>query len=793
MGRPLSVLHSWSGSALLLAVSLTSLAAGGLLWAADVRRVADVLWMATTAAALIPSLLDAAKRLARRQLGVDLIAILAMAGALAYGEYLAGAVIALMLATGRALERYAIGRAERDLTALLERAPRVAHRIEDGHVVTVPAEEVRPGDRLAVREADLLPVDGVVVDSAAVLDESTLTGESRLVTREAGDRVSSGTLNAGPVFQMIASARAADSTYAGIVRLVQEARASRAPFVRLADRYAGLFVPITLVVALVAWVSSDDPVRALAVLVVATPCPLLLGAPIAIVAGLSRCARHGVIVKGGAALEALGRTQTVLLDKTGTLTLGQARLQRVLLARTWRDEDEALRLAASLDQASSHVIAAALSGAARDRGLSLTMPGKTHEVPGEGIAGTIDDHHLIAGRPSWVFAQSAEPDRALIRGVQRHAGTAVALAVDGTAVAAFLLDDPIRPDSPRTLRALRASGIREIVMVTGDHASVAASIAASLGIDRVLAERGPEEKLAIVREWRGVGVTAMVGDGINDAPALAAADIGVAMGARGATSSSEAADVVLVQDRLEGLVYALNTARRSRRIALQSVFVGMGASFVAMGFAAFGHLPPVAGALVQEGIDVAAIGIALRALVPERRQRAIPAISDELAEQLRREHLELIPELERFRRLGELLPDLPPGEADTELREVVRVYQQVLLPHERADESDVYPALGRALAGSEVLAALSLSHAEIFHLGRQLEALVGTLPEDGPTPEDLPDLYRVLYAMHAVLSLHFAQEEELYSALHDHYLELGTTSASVSEADLAQHHHSVGR
>jgi hypothetical protein len=211
-----------------------------------------------------------------------------------------------------------------------------------------------------------------------------------------------------------------------------------------------------------------------------------------------------------------------------------------------------------------------------------------------------------------------------------------------------------------------------------------------------------------------------------------------------------------------------------------------------MGFAAFGYLPPVTGALLQEGIDVAAIAIALRALVPARRPRAVAAISDELAEQLRREHLELIPQLERFRRLAEFLPDLPPHEVDAELREVVRFYQQVLLPHERADESVVYPALGRALAGSEVLAALSLSHAEIFHLGQQLEALVGTLGEDGPTPEDLSDLYRLLYAMHAVLSLHFAQEEELYSGLHDHYLELGVTFALLSEGELAQQRHGAG-
>ena len=782
----MDLLKSSTGIRVLLVLSAAGLLGGVAAWLGGAHAVAEALWILTTATALLPASLDAAARLRQRKLGVDVIAILAMAGALAYGEYLAGAVIAVMLATGGALESYAVGRAERDLTALLERAPRVAHRIEDGEVVTVAATDVRPGDRLVVRDADVLPVDGMVVDSIAVLDESSLTGESRLVTREAGDRLSSGTANAGSAFQMLASARAAESTYAGIVRLVQEARASRSPFVRLADRYAALFVPVTLAVAGLAWASSGDPVRALAVLVVATPCPLLLGAPIAIVAGLSRAARRGVIVKGGAALETLARAQTVLLDKTGTLTLGHPELESVLLARGWSDENEALRLAASLDQASSHVIAAALVRAARQRGLRLAMPAQAREVAGEGLIGRVEDREVTVGRPEWVFDRTTgSDDAALQRRVQRHGGSAVVLGVDGSPVAVFLLDDPIRPDTPRTLRALKASGIGEVVMVTGDHATVASSIAAALGIDRVLAERRPAEKLDAVRDWGGRGVTVMVGDGINDAPALAAADVGVAMGARGATSSSEAADVVLVHDRLDGLVDAVRIARRSRRIALESVLFGMGASFVAMGFAAFGYLPPVGGALLQEGIDVVAIAIALRALMPEHERRGAPAISDTLAGRLRSEHRVLIPQLARFRRTGERLSELPPSQARAELRETVAFYLEVILPHEQADEAEIYPALGDALERSEVLVTLARSHAEIFHLGRQLEALVDALPDDGPAPEDLPDLYRILYALHAVLTLHFAQEEDLYGALHHRYQELGTETGSPQHATQA--------
>jgi len=764
-------------------VAVAGVVGGTIAWAAGASDAASAIWIGTTLWALVPSTIDVAKQIWRMEPGVDVIAILAMAGALAYGEFAAGAVIAVMLTTGVALEAYAARRAERDLSGLLERTPRVAHRIVDGDMTTIPADDVAIGDRLLVKEADLVPVDGVVDGGAAVLDESALTGESMLVTREDGARVSSGVVNAGPAFHMVAEAAAAESTYAGIVRLVEQARRSRAPFVRLADRYAAIFVPVTLGVAALAWVISGEPSRSLAVLVVATPCPLLLGAPIAIVAGLSRAARAGIIVKGGATLEALARAETVLLDKTGTLTGGRPVVRRVILATADLKEDEVLQLAASLDQASSHVLAAALVDAARQRQLPLLMPSDVREAAGSGIEGTVGGRQVVAGQPRWVLDTSRVPGGrreapALQRRLQRYGGTTIAVAVDGRLAGAIQLEDPLRPDAPRTLRGLKALGIRNTVMVTGDHATVAEAIAAAAGIDHVLAERSPEEKVEAVRASQQARLTVMVGDGINDAPALATADVGVAMGARGATASSEAADVVLVRDRLDGLVDVMRIAKRSRRVALESVLVGMGLSFFAMGVAAFGYLPPVAGALAQEGIDVLAILIALRALGSDGRHEHLPAIPDALATRLHAEHQDLIPRLGLLRETADRLPDLPPLEAKRELEQALRFFQEEVLPHERTDERDLYPEIARLMRDGEVLATMSRSHAEIFHLGRQLALLVEALPDDGVLPEDLPDLYRTLYALDAVLHLHFGQEEDLYARLDEHYMERGSVGAT---------------
>jgi heavy metal translocating P-type ATPase len=606
---------------LLAGIALSGILAGGLARFAGAGDAGQVVWALTTVLVLVPLAVSVIADLRRGELGVDLIALLAMAGSLALGEYLAGAVIALMLSGGQALEAFAGARARRELTALLERAPRAVHRYEDGRLTSPPLDDVRPGDLLLVKPGEVVPVDGEIEGEAAVLDESALTGESLPVERPSGELARSGTVNGGGPFQMRATTTAAESTYAGIIRLVREAETSKAPFVRLADRYALFFLPLTLGMAGLAWALSGDPVRALAVLVVATPCPLILAAPVALLAGVSRAARRGVIVKGGGALEALAGARVLLLDKTGTITMGMPSLLDV---ETFGREPaaEILRLAASLDQVSDHVLAAAVVRAAQERGEHhLSFPAGVAERPGQGIRGEVDGRRVALGKLSW-----ADPGGELTDGVQRvrrrtaeEGSSSIFVAVDGELAGALILHDPVRPDAPRALRLLRREGIERVVLVTGDHREVAEKVGAGIGADLVLAERSPEEKVDAVRAEQGHGLTLMVGDGINDAPALAAADVGVALGARGATASAESADVVITVDRLDRLGEALAIARRSRSIALQSVLAGMGLSLLAMVAAAAGYLPPVTGALLQEVIDVAVILNALRALRGGRR------------------------------------------------------------------------------------------------------------------------------------------------------------------------------
>jgi heavy metal translocating P-type ATPase len=625
-------LHWWSAqrfARVAFALTVAGLVAGGLVWLSGRGHAADHVWAVTTALVLLPLLLDVVASLRRGEIGVDAIALLAMAGALAFGEYLAGAVVALMLSGGEMLEIYAAGRARRELSSLVERVPRVVHRYEDGRLSEPALEEVRPGDRLLVKPGEIVPVDGVVIGpGAAVLDESALTGESIPVERRSGDRVPSGGVNAGGRFDLQAVATAAGSTYAAIVRLVREAEASRAPFVRLADRYSVVFLPLTLLVAGAAWWLAGDPVRAVAVLVVATPCPLILAAPVAFISGISRAAHRGIIVKGGAVIEGLARARTLLLDKTGTLTLGVPTISRIEVFGGV-DAGELLRLAASLDQVSPHVLAAAIVGAARDRGLALVFPTDVEERLGAGIEGRVGGRRVALGKASWVQERSAGDGRssARLEEVRRSAAAAglanVFVAVDGEPAGALVLEDPIREDSAATLRDLRRRGVERIVMVTGDHRAVGERVGAALGVDAVLAECSPAEKVEAVKQERAAGPVVMVGDGVNDAPALAAADVGIAMGARGATASSEAADAVILLDRLDRLVDALAISQRSRAIALQSVLAGMGLSLAGMLVAAAGYLPPLAGALFQEAIDVAVILNALRALGAGREELAV--------------------------------------------------------------------------------------------------------------------------------------------------------------------------
>ncbi len=602
---------------MLAAAILLALAIGGILHLLGVGGAGDLVWAAAIVIALFPLSWSVLRSVAGGDIGVDAIALVAMAAALALGQYLAGAVVALMLSGGNALEAAAARRARRELTALLERAPRVAHRRHGEMLEEVAVEEVAVGDLILVRAGEVVPVDGAVQSERAVLDESTLTGESLPVDHPRGTTVASGTANAGDAFDLRATRTSARSAYAGIVSLVREAERQRAPFVRMADRYAALLLPVTLVVAGAAWALSGDPVRGLAVLVVATPCPLILAAPVALISGVSRAARRGVIVKGATTIELLGRARTVLLDKTGTLTHGRPEIEQVKSADGLPAE-ALLRLAASVDQLSAHVLAEALVHGAARRGIQLPFPEQVAEDPGQGIEGLVDGRRVTVGSSDWLRRRGYELGvgaDALLVSHHEPGWATVLVGVDGSLAGAIVLADRLREDADQLTKGLHGAGVEHIALVTGDSRSVAEPVGAAVGVDRVYAECSPQRKVEVVRESKdGSGAVLMVGDGINDAPALAIADVGIAMGGAGATVSSQAADAVIAVDRVDRVIDAIRIGRRSLSIARQSILAGLGMSFIAMGFAAFGFIPPVAGALLQEGIDVAVILNALRAL-----------------------------------------------------------------------------------------------------------------------------------------------------------------------------------
>ncbi|MDW8315245.1 MAG: heavy metal translocating P-type ATPase [Rhodovarius sp.] len=741
---------------LLLAWVGLGLAAGILAALGGSPAAARLLWTAAALPVAAHVGLSLWRSLRGGRLGVDTIALIAIIGALALEEEAAGAVIALMVAGGEALEAWAEGRARSALTALLAAAPREAARLRDGVVEIIPAAAIAPGDTLLLRPGEVVPADGVLVDAEAVLDESALTGEAAPVPLQRGARLRSGAVNAGPAVRMRAEASAEASTYAAILRLVREAAEARAPLTRLADRWAVGFLAATLLLAGLAWAVAGDPVRALAVLVVATPCPLILAAPVALVAGVGRAARRGVVIKGAGALERLARVRQVMFDKTGTLTPGRVRLAAVEVLPSWRRE-EALALAAALAQGSTHPVAVALREEATARGLMLPVPKALEESPGGGLSAVVEGRRVLLGSAGFLAAQGAAPaEAAFAAALATHAGGTVAwLAVEGQAVAAFLMADRIRPEAARAIRALRALGIGPIVLLTGDRAAAAAAVAVALRLDRVLAEQDPAGKIAAVRAAARQAPVAMVGDGVNDAPALAAADVGIAMGAQGSAAAAEAGDVVLLADRVDRVPEAIAIARRARRIALQAIGLGMGLSVAAMLTAAAGWLTPLAGALLQEGIDVAAILWALTALRPERQPPRLPAAAG-LAER-QAEHAGL-------RRLAEALasaaeaPD--PGAQAAALEPRLR---GELLAHQRAEESLLYPAAARQLGGQDPLGALIRMHAEIEALIERISTLAA-LHCAGDATAELP-LRRALFALEALLSLHLTAEEEALAGL----------------------------
>jgi heavy metal translocating P-type ATPase len=741
------------------------LSAGILAWLAGRPDLAHLCWTLATAPVVAGLAFSIVRDFLAGRFGVDAIALVSMSAALALGQPLAGAVVALMYSGGNVLEDIAVARAEHDLRALVDRAPREARRQVDGRIELVPVDAVAIGDRLLVQAGEVVPVDGVVASDAAVIDESALTGEPIPVAKARGAAILSGALNAGASFEMTVTAVAGESTYAGIVKMVTAAQTAKAPFVRLADRYALVFLPVTLALALVAWWISGDLLRSLAVLVAATPCPLILAAPVAFIAGVARAARRGILVKGGGALEALARAHTVLFDKTGTLTVGGARLLSVEVA-PGETAEEVLLLGASLEQASHHVVAGAIVQAGTARGLSLKLPEQVRETMGSGLHGVIEGRLVAAGSRQFVLAGSRLPEWATraIRRASWRSALIVFVAVEGRPIGALLLADELRSDTPRAIRLLREAGIARIVMVTGDRAGAAQAIGAALDLDSVLAERVPSDKVDAVRSEQRLHPTIMVGDGINDAPALAAADVGIALGARGASASSEAADVVILADRLDRVGEAIAIAQRARGIAVQSIVAGMALSILAMLAATIGWLQPVPAALVQEAIDVAVILNALRALTPGYGH-AGGRMTAAAGRELHRDHLTLIGHLDRLRSIVDALDDAVPEGAATLIVEANQLVQDQVVAHKRDDEGHVYPQLAKVLRESHGLSAMSRAHREILHLARLLARVAEDLPSEKVDRYLIRDAQRLVEAIETLVRLHTAQEEDIYEAV----------------------------
>ena len=585
---------------------------------------------------ILLTVIDMVKQLMRREFGLDILAVVAMTASLAVGEYLAASIIALMLTGGEALEDYAAARARRDLRSLLDRAPQRAHRLPavDSPVdqaENIEIDRVEPGDVLLVRPAEVVPVDGEAIDAGS-FDESSLTGESAAVAKDVGDTILSGSVNGTQAVRMRATRLAADSQYQKIIALVRQTEDQQAPIVRVADRYAMPFTAVSLLIAGLAWWLSGDPVRFAEVLVLATPCPLLIAAPVAFLGGMSRASNAGIIVKGGAVLEALGSASTAAFDKTGTLTYGRPTVAKVRAVGV--SEDELLAVAAAAEQFSSHVLALGVIEAAE--GLSFPEARNGREVATEGVEAEVSFGAGSDGAAAGAAGGAAAGGAAgvvvrvgtlgFVRGmapeafeVEFEAGQTVAYVSIGSEYAgALILDDQARDNAGQLVSELRRHGFEKVTMLTGDNPHTAQAIAAEVGIDDVHASLLPEDKVRLLHEIEPKPVI-MVGDGVNDAPVLAAAGVGIAMGARGDTEASEAADVVITRDDISRVGKAVDIGRWTLAVAKSAIWIGIILSLVLMGFAFFGFIPAVVGALLQEVIDLAAIVYALRALKgPER-------------------------------------------------------------------------------------------------------------------------------------------------------------------------------
>lgn len=601
----------------------------------DIAQIGASIYALAVAAYLAVGMV---RRLMGGQWGIDILAVTAIVSTVLVGEFVASMIIVLMMAGGTALEDYAAGRAKKELTSLLERVPQTAHRERNGSSAAgtdpagtnpagtgmsgtepldtpaggqhedVAATDVRVGDILLVRPGEVVPLDGILLSESGSFDESSLTGESLPVERVAGEGLMSGSLNGEAAVRMQVTALMEDSQYSRIVALVKEAADSKAPMVRLADRYAVPFTAFAYLLGAIGWIISGSPARFAEVLVVATPCPLLIAAPVAFLGGMSRAARGGIIVKYAGVLEQLSRIKTAAFDKTGTLTYGRPSLVGIRTSGSFT-EDAVLGLAASAEQYSSHVLAASVMDAARARGLVFGTATEANEFATHGVRARFDGRDVVVGKPNFV----AESAAGLVETELASGELAIYVGVAGEFAGALVMSDPIRRETGRTLAQLKELGVTRTVMLTGDALATAKHIAGEAGLTDVRAECLPADKVEAVRSLP-VRPVMMVGDGVNDAPVLAVADVGIAMGARGSTAAGESADVVIILDDLSKVASAVRIGQRTIKVALQSIWIGIALSVALMIAAAAGFVPAIAGALSQELVDLATILNALRAL-----------------------------------------------------------------------------------------------------------------------------------------------------------------------------------
>lgn len=610
MGKTFVAIYKFLKQRLLFTLAALTIIAGILLqFVFNLHSPTDYLLGVVSVLECIPLVISLYKDIRTGKYGIDILALTAIIVSVLLRQYWAGIVVVLMITGGESLEDYANERAKRELTSLLSHAPQNAHLLKNGKVIDIKARDIKVGDKFIVRPGEVVPADGNLIDGESSFDESSLTGESLPVDKKVGSNILSGSVNMEGVITAQATASASDSQYQQIIKLVQSAANSQAPFVRLADRYSIPFTLIAYAIAISVWVYYGQAIRFLEVIIVATPCPLLIAVPVALLSGMSKASSYGIIIKSGASLEKLAEARTFAFDKTGTLTSGKLSVDKVKSFNGFSASD-VLSLAASLEQNSNHIIGMTIVNEAKAKRIKLIKVKQQQELRGQGLVASNKGNEVVIGNLELLKNRQVKLPSELAK--DNLNSTAVYVASGGKLAGFICLADEVRPESKRTIKELRNLGIKRFMMVTGDNLSVANSIAKQLGIDEVKANALPADKLNAI-EHTDIRPVAFIGDGINDAPVLTASDIGIALGARGSTAASESADIVVMPDDVSRVATAYGLSKFTFRVARQSILVGISLSVILMIIFATGKFMPIYGALLQEAIDVLVIFYALRA------------------------------------------------------------------------------------------------------------------------------------------------------------------------------------